>query len=70
MKAALESVGFASVIQRQVGESDDAALRGIEHHGAVIGERWNAMETFVVEARKPAIPGAEVDRDSPLGDKS
>ena len=60
MKAALESVGFASVIQWSVGESDDPVLQGIEWHGTVIGEKWNALETFVVEAQKPALRGAEM----------
>jgi len=55
MKATLESVGFTEVREFRPGESDDAVLQGIEGHGKVIGERWNQVETFVVEATKPAL---------------
>jgi predicted SAM-dependent methyltransferase len=52
MKSTLESVGFADVREFNPGESDDPALRGIEAHGSVISDRWNMLETFVVEATK------------------
>lgn len=53
MKSAVESVGFEDVREFRPGESDDPVLRGIEGHGKVIGERWNMLETFVIEATKP-----------------
>lgn len=54
LKHAFESVGFVDVIRCSVGQSDDPVLRGIEWHGKVISDKWNELETFVAEARKPA----------------
>jgi predicted SAM-dependent methyltransferase len=53
LAALLKSVGFADVVYREVGESDHAELRGIERHGAEIGEEFNRIETMVLEARRP-----------------
>ena len=53
LKTALESVGFIDVIRCRVGESTDPVLQGIERHGRVIGDKWNELETCVVEARRP-----------------
>ena len=51
----MHRAGFVDVTRHAAGESDDAALRGIEAHGAVIGnEEMNAYETMAVEARRPA----------------
>ncbi len=60
MEATLESVGFVNIVECAVGESNDPALRGIEWHGRVIGEKWNALETFVVEAQKPVVRSAAI----------
>ena len=35
------------------GLSKDLNLRGLESHGKIIGERYNNLETFVVEGTKP-----------------
>jgi predicted SAM-dependent methyltransferase len=49
---ALERAGFRDVKQWPVGESDDAALAGLERHMRSAAE-FNAYETLVLEARKP-----------------
>jgi SAM-dependent methyltransferase len=55
LSALLEGAGFREVIRCEPGESDDPVLRGIEAHGRTIGdEAVNRVETFVVEARRPA----------------
>lgn len=59
LQATLESVGFVNVARCAVGQSNDPVLQGIEWHGRVIGEKWNALETFVVEAQKPALDNPE-----------
>jgi predicted SAM-dependent methyltransferase len=45
--------GFVDVVECAIGQSDDPELRGLEGHGRVIGEALNALETFVLEARRP-----------------
>ena len=42
--------GFESVIACEPGQSDIPDLIGVEGHGRVIGERFNWIETVVVEA--------------------
>ena len=61
LQSALESAGFSSVTRCQPGESDDPVLRGIEMHGKAIGDQWNKLETFVVEATK--LPGLAAGND-------
>jgi len=53
LQALLTDAGFAEVVRRQPGESDDPVLRGVEAHGRVIGEDMNRFETVVVEAVRP-----------------
>ena len=65
MEATLESVGFVNVVRCAVGQSNDPVLQGIEWHGRVIGEKWNALETFVVEAQKPALGNPETIGERP-----
>jgi predicted SAM-dependent methyltransferase len=59
LRAALEDAGFVQVERFGVGESGDAALRGLEAHGRAIGnEEANALETMVLEASRPSTsPG-------------
>jgi len=45
--------GFVDVVERAIGQSEDPELRGLEGHGRVIGDALNALETFVLEARRP-----------------
>lgn len=58
MKATLEAVGSVNVVQCAVGKNNDSALYGIEWHGRVIGEKWNALGTFVVEPQRPVLRDA------------
>jgi predicted SAM-dependent methyltransferase len=51
---ALRRTGFTNIVERNVGESDDESLRGIEQHGQDITDEFNRLETFVLEASKPA----------------
>ena len=51
--ATLTSAGFLDAVVCAPGESSTADLRGLESHGALIGEEYNRFETMVVEARKP-----------------
>jgi len=48
------AAGFVNIVRRNVGESDDVHLRGIESHGLIIGEEFNRLETLVAEATRPA----------------
>jgi hypothetical protein len=50
LAASLYVAGFDTVVPRDPGLSDHAALRGVEGHGRVIGEVFNAIETIVCEA--------------------
>ena len=46
--------GFRDVVRREMQRSDDPMLRGIEGHGAVVGDEEIArMETLLVEAVRP-----------------
>lgn len=49
----VQAVGFSKPTFYTVGESDDPALRNLEQHGKVVGERVNETETTVLEAAKP-----------------
>lgn len=51
---ALHRAGLTNVTPRAVGESDYEPLRGIEQHGQDITDEFNRLETFVLEASKPA----------------
>lgn len=46
------ALGFRRAEERVIGISNIEGLRGLEHHGKVIGDRNNAIETIVVEATK------------------
>jgi len=46
-------VGFINVIKTEIGESVDENLRNIESHGNEIPEKFNELESLVVEASKP-----------------
>lgn len=54
----LESVfrkhGFIQISRKQVGESEIATFKKLEKHGEIIPPKFNALETMVVEAKKPA----------------
>ena len=49
----LTAAGFVDVRRFKPKQSDDPYLRNLESHGKVIGEEFNALETIVVQARKP-----------------
>jgi predicted SAM-dependent methyltransferase len=49
MKSELERAGFADVVRCEVGQSDEACLRGLERRS----ETTDALTMLVVEARKP-----------------
>ncbi|MFA6961805.1 MAG: methyltransferase domain-containing protein [Opitutaceae bacterium] len=50
LSALLVEAGFHSPVRHVPGESLRPELRNIEHHGKVIGEANNRMETLVIEA--------------------
>jgi len=52
MAAVLHGVGFNDITFTEVGQSTDTNLQNLEHHGKVIGEEFNTLETFCIEARK------------------
>ena len=53
LSKALRDAGFTGVARHRPGESDAAALRGIERHGEVVGDDWAMRyETMVLEAVK------------------
>ncbi len=51
---AFTGAGFTDVTPCDVGESRHDSLRGIEQHGRDLGDEFNRLETFVLEATKPA----------------
>lgn len=51
----LERAGFDDLREFKAGQSDSPELRCLEGHGAVIGADPNALETMVLEARRPAV---------------
>jgi len=48
--------GFDDRKQRRPGESEHEALKHVEGHGKVIGDRFNAIETLIFEGRKGEAP--------------
>jgi SAM-dependent methyltransferase len=55
LSAILADAGFAEILRRKPGESDDPIFRGVESHGQAIGdEEVNGFETMVVEAVRPS----------------
>lgn len=50
LAAVLLEAGFHTAKRYEPGESSRPEMRGLEHHGHVIGEANNRMETLVVEA--------------------
>lgn len=49
----LTEAGFIDVTICEVGESSDENLRNMEQHGNFLPEKFNRLETMVLEARKP-----------------
>jgi predicted SAM-dependent methyltransferase len=49
LTATLAQAGFRNIVQHRPGESGQAPLRGLEHHGDAIGEWVNQFETMVFE---------------------
>jgi len=47
-----ELAGFSSISRGQVGSSGDAVLNGLENHHMEITDRFNRMESLVMEAVK------------------
>ncbi len=52
LKAILEHAGFRKIERSHVKESEHEALRNMEHHDQIISEKFNLLETIVVEAQK------------------
>jgi len=50
LAVSLYLVGFDDVKARDPGLSDHSELRGVEGHGRVIGDAFNAVETVICEA--------------------
>jgi len=51
--ATLCYAGFEKLARQAPGQSDFAVLRGLEGHGKVIGEKFNAIESLCFEGIKP-----------------
>jgi SAM-dependent methyltransferase len=52
IRTLFEAAGFTQIFQYSPGVSDDDQLRGLESHGALIGESINHFESMVFEATK------------------
>ena len=52
LKQLLQESGFTRVRRVEPGHSEHPDLSGVERHGRTIPERFNTLETLVVEARK------------------
>lgn len=48
----LHEVGFRNIVRCQVGLSQNSALNGLERHHLEITERFNRLESMVIEAEK------------------
>ena len=55
MSTLLRYAGFEAVEQCQVGISRHSALRGVEGHGRVIGDKFNKIESMCFEATKQPL---------------
>lgn len=53
LKQLLETFGFSEVKQMEVSVSGFKEFENMERHGDIIPEKFNKLETLVVEARKP-----------------
>jgi SAM-dependent methyltransferase len=65
MRATLAYAGFSDIAAVMVGQSAHAALRGLEGHGKVIGEKFNAIESMAFEATKGETRTKADSRDVP-----
>jgi predicted SAM-dependent methyltransferase len=54
LRQTLERGGFTNVRLCEIGKSTVADLCDLEIHGTQIGDEYNALETFIIEAQKPA----------------
>lgn len=54
LRATLAVAGFVDVMRREIGESDDPHLQGLERHADIIGDANNRFETMILEAVRPA----------------
>lgn len=52
LKNLLELSGFKTIEQYDSGKSGIQELCNLEHHGTVIPEKYNLLETIVIEAKK------------------
>jgi len=52
LRELLRKAHFNRIMRYRVGQSDDTTLRSLEHHGAVISEEFNALETMCFEATR------------------
>lgn len=57
MFGALLYAGFKDVVRQEIGVSDHPELRGVEGHGKVIGDKFNAIESECFEATRGEILG-------------
>ena len=55
LKQLLEAFSFTEVEQMEVSESGFKEFKRMERHGEIIPEKFNKLETLVVEARKPKV---------------
>jgi len=54
LKQMLEFAGFQNIKTRENGKSEHAELQGIEHHGEIVPDWANKMESVTLEAQKPS----------------
>ena len=54
LRDTMARVGFTEILRVDIGQSGEANLQGVISHGRQIPEEFNRLETFVVEAVKPA----------------
>jgi SAM-dependent methyltransferase len=66
MHSTLFYVGYTDVVERAPGESTHIPLQGVEGHGKVIGEEFNALESMCFEAVKPGRTAAVTAPDNNL----
>lgn len=55
LKQLLEAFSFTEAEQMEVSESGFKEFERMERHGEIIPEKFNKLETLVVEARKPKV---------------
>lgn len=54
LRHSMEGAGFANIVSCKVKESRHPALKDLERHGSAISDRYNELQTMILEGTKEA----------------